>query len=146
MYITLDKSNEVTRYLITSCNGKSQFTSLRAGERESNVLVIPIARSSQLLHEPKERRNVMGRKWTVETEGEKHLIVAEYGKSSDVADNRILVDGNEVYTWHPGQTGDLPENITIKIGDKPAVLQRKGLFTNRLELFVEGQIIRPSKR
>ena len=88
----------------------------------------------------------MGRKWTVEIEGEKHLIIGEYGKGFEVADNRILVDGNEVYTWQPSQAGDIPEKITIKIGGKPAVLQRKGFINDRLELFVEGRIIRPSKR
>ena len=87
----------------------------------------------------------MGRKWTVEIEGEKHLIVAEYSKGYGVADNRILVDGNEVYTWQPSQAGDIPEKITIKIAGKPAVLQRKGFLTSRLELFVEGRIIQPAK-
>ncbi|MFC1893789.1 hypothetical protein ACFLYR_07195 [Chloroflexota bacterium] len=88
----------------------------------------------------------MGREWTVEIEGEKHLIVGEYGEGRGVADNRILVDGNEVYTWEPDQAGDIPEKISIEIGGKPAVLQRKGFFSNRLELFVEGRIIQPVKK
>ncbi len=84
----------------------------------------------------------MGRTWTVEIDGKKHLIKGDYGMDSSL-DCKILVDENEVYTWKAAQFGDVPEKITIEIGGKPAVLQRKGLFTSRLELFIEGQRIKP---
>ena len=86
----------------------------------------------------------MGRRWTVEIEGNKHLIAGEYG---EVADSRILVDGNVVYTWHALQSGDLPkEDVTIKIGTKSGVLKAKGFFHQNLELFVEGRKIQPDKK
>ncbi len=99
----------------------------------------------------------MDRTWTVEIEGEKHLIEVDYpvalsvnentGQVTQPKDGELVVDGNQVHTWKPSTTGgvdDLPKEISFEIEGKPAVLRKKGVFTTKLELFFEGQLIKPA--
>ena len=98
----------------------------------------------------------MDKTWTVEIEGKKHLIEIDYpvapsgnesGITTQPKDGKLVVDGNQVDTFKPmsaGGVGDLPKEISFEVGGKPAVLRKKGFFA-KLELFFEGQLIKPSK-
>jgi hypothetical protein len=55
-------------------------------------------------------------------------------------EGKLLIDGNEVQTWE----SKLPDKIHFDIGSKPAVLRKKGLFAKKLELFLEGEQIKPT--
>lgn len=97
----------------------------------------------------------MDKTWTIQIEGKKHLIELDYpvntsvnddsGEVTQAKDGKLVVDGNQVYTFKPGApcvTGgidDLPKEISFEVGGKPAVLRKKGVFSTRLELFFEGQ-------
>lgn len=100
----------------------------------------------------------MDRIWTVEIEGKKHLIEIYYpvaievnegtGELTQEKDGKLVVDGNQVDTFKPISVGgldELPKEISFEIGGKPAVLRKKGLFNINLELFFEGQLIKPAK-
>ncbi len=93
----------------------------------------------------------MDRTWTVEIEGKKHLIELDYavalsvddttGSVTQHKDGKVVVDRNEVCTWGL----EPPKEISFEIGGKPAILRKKkGFFATRLELFFEGQLIKPS--
>jgi hypothetical protein len=96
--------------------------------------------------------------WIVEFEGKKHLIEISFPVAltldEDTAkilvaetDGQLLVDGNEVQTFKAisaGGMNDIPKEISFEIAGKPAVLHKKGIFV-KLELFFEGQQIKPAK-
>ena len=99
----------------------------------------------------------MDRTWTVEIEGKKHLVEISYPVAMSVSesavttppqDGKLVVDGNEVDTFKPVSVGglvELPKEISFQIGGKPAVLRKKGFFNAKMELFVEGQLIKAAK-
>lgn len=94
----------------------------------------------------------MDREWTVKIEGKEHVVEVDYGAflrdPEDPAgqvlfqrDGKLLVDGNELQTWKSG----LPKEINFEIEGKPASLRKKGWLTKNLALFLEGQLIKPTK-
>ncbi len=91
----------------------------------------------------------MDRIWLVKTEGKDYMVAVDYGAFlGDPEDStfelkkegKLLVDGNEVQTWE----SKLPKEIRFEIGGKPAILRKKGLLTKKLELFFEGEQIKPT--
>lgn len=91
----------------------------------------------------------MNRKWIIRIEGKEYIIEADYGAYVENAeetkevifqrDGKLLVDGNELATWKE----ELPKELTVEIGGKTALFRKKGLFVKQLELFIEGQQIKP---
>ena len=92
----------------------------------------------------------MDRVWNVQNEGNNHVIAVDYGVFlNDPGDKtfefnqregKLLIDENEVQTWD----SKLPKEIRFEIGGKPAILRKKGVFTKNLELFFEGELIKPT--
>jgi hypothetical protein len=85
----------------------------------------------------------MDRTWSVEIEAKKHLIEVDYGRNA-TRTGKLMVDGDEVKTWKNSQWLDVPKEIAFEVGGKPAVLREKGLFTARINLFLEGKLIKTS--
>jgi hypothetical protein len=83
----------------------------------------------------------MDRTWSVEIEGQKHLIEVDYGRNESRT-GKLMVDGAEVQMWKNSQWLDVPREIAFEVGGKPAVLREKGLFTARINLFFEGKLIK----
>jgi hypothetical protein len=91
----------------------------------------------------------MDRTLTVDIEGKIYLIGLDYAvalqisESTGIArqqkDGKLVVDGNEIITWK-----DDPKEIKFEIGDKPAIIRKKGLFGGKLEFFLEGRLIKPN--
>ena len=87
----------------------------------------------------------MDRTWKVNIDGKEHVVEIEYAfhfsdseaKVSQDKPGRVMVDGNQVYTWVEDK--ELPKEVNIKIADKPAVLKKGGFFINKLDLFFEGK-------
>jgi hypothetical protein len=86
-------------------------------------------------------RNIMDRTWSVEIEGKKHRIEVDYGRN-DSRTGKLMIDGDELKTWKNSQWLDVPKEIAFEVGGKPAVLREKGLFTARINLFLEGKLIK----
>jgi hypothetical protein len=86
-------------------------------------------------------RNMMDRIWSVEIAGKKHRIEVDYGRNNSWT-GKLMVDGDEVRTWKNYQWLDVPKEIAFEIGGKPAVLREKGFFAARINLFVEGKLIK----
>jgi len=93
----------------------------------------------------------MDRIWNVNIEDKDYMVAVDYGAfGRDPEDTtvefaregKLLIDGNEVQTWE----SKLPKKIHFDIGGKPAVLHKKGLFAKKLELFLEGEQIKPATR
>lgn len=94
----------------------------------------------------------MDKTWTVEIDGEKHLIEFDYptnlqfdwqkGINQQAKDGKLVVDGSEVGTWK-SESG-FPKQINFEIVGKPAVLRKKGFTSTGLDLFVEGKLIKPA--
>jgi hypothetical protein len=84
---------------------------------------------------------MMDRTWSVEIAGKKHRIEVDYGRNTTWT-GKLMVDGDEVQTWKNSQWLDVPKKIDFEVGGKPAVLREKGLFTARINLFFEGQLIK----
>jgi hypothetical protein len=85
----------------------------------------------------------MDRTWSVEIEAKKHLIEVDYGRNA-TRTGKLMVDGDEVKTWKNSQWLDVPKEVAFEVGGKPAVLREKGLFTARINLFLEGKLIKTS--
>lgn len=93
----------------------------------------------------------MDKIWLVKTEGKEYVVAVDYGVFLEDPEDRtfefsqregkLLIDGNEVQTWE----SKLPKEIRFEIGGKPAILCKKGLFAKKLELFFEGDLIKPAK-
>jgi hypothetical protein len=83
----------------------------------------------------------MDRTWSVEIEAKKHQIEVDYGRNA-TRTGKLMVDGDEVKTWKNSQWLDVPKEIAFEVGGKPAVLREKGLFTARINLFLEGKLIK----
>jgi len=93
----------------------------------------------------------MDRTWTVEAGGKKHLVELLYpadpevnewtGASSEGKSGKLVIDGNEVQTWKTTAEFSKQE-ISFEIEGKPCVLRKKGLFASKLELFLEGKLIK----
>ena len=80
----------------------------------------------------------MSRKWTVEIEGKKYMVEAKYGKLITSGSGEVLVDGKVVDAWGSSFWG-LPKERTFELGGKKAVLRRRGIANQNLELFVSGE-------
>lgn len=84
----------------------------------------------------------MSRKWTVEIESTKYLVEAKYGKLVTSGSGEILIDGKVVDAWGSSFLG-LPKERSFEIGGKKAILRRRGVINQNLELFVsEAKVIR----
>ncbi len=89
------------------------------------------------------------KKWILVVSGDKHVIEVDHGafienseETKDVVfqrDGKLTLDGQEIRSWQE----EVPQEIQFEIGGKHAVLQRKGMFNKQLELFFEGQQIKP---
>lgn len=82
----------------------------------------------------------MDRTWTVEIEGNKHLIEVDYGRNASLT-GKLMVDGNEVQTWKNSQWLDVPKEINFDVEGKPAALRAKGIFKPRIDCFFGGKLI-----
>jgi len=91
----------------------------------------------------------MDRIWHVKIEDKDYVVAVDYGmflrNPEDQSfefnrEGKLLIDGNEVQTWKT----KFPKEINFDIGGKPAVLRKKGLFAKKLELFLEGEQIKPT--
>jgi hypothetical protein len=83
----------------------------------------------------------MDNTWSVEIAGKKHRIEVDYGRNSSWT-GKLMVDGAEVRTWKNSQWLDLPKEIVFEVEGKSAVLRAKGLFTSRINLFLEGKLMK----
>ena len=93
----------------------------------------------------------MDRIWHVQTEGKVYVVTVDYGVfvkdpedptlDGNQEEGKLVIDGNEVQTWDE----KLPKEIRFEIGGKPVILRKKGLFTKNLELFIEGEQIKPTQ-
>ena len=83
----------------------------------------------------------MDRTWSVEIEGKKHSVEVDYGRNNSRT-GKLMIDGDEVKTWKNSQWLDVPKEIAFEVGGKPAVVREKGLFTARINLFLEGKLIK----
>ena len=72
----------------------------------------------------------MDKTWSVEIEGKKHQIEVDYGRNNS-STGKLMVDGDEVQTWKNSQWLDVPKEIALQVGSKPAFLREKRLFTAR---------------
>jgi hypothetical protein len=93
----------------------------------------------------------MNRTWTVPLEGKQYLLEVDYGalvtneeETKEVLfqrDGKLVIDGKEIKTW---EADEMPKEIAFDLGGKPAILKKKGFFTKQLELFINGQQIKPN--
>ncbi len=93
----------------------------------------------------------MDRTWTLEAGGKKHLVELLYpvdpelnewsGLLKEGKDGKLVIDGNEVQIWKTMAEFSKQE-ISFEIEGKPCVLRKKGLFASKLELFLEGKLIK----
>lgn len=84
----------------------------------------------------------MGRKWIVEIEDKKYLVEAKYGKLVTSGSGEVLVDGKVMDAWGSSFCG-LPKERAFEIAGKKAILRRRGVANQNLELFVsEARVIR----
>jgi hypothetical protein len=91
----------------------------------------------------------MDRNWEVEIGGNKHKVGLDYpvdlsgddhGNVTPARDGKLVVDGNEVHTWKT--LAEFPKEIDFDIEGKYAVLRKKGFFSTRLELFLDGKLMK----
>jgi hypothetical protein len=91
----------------------------------------------------------MIRKWKTTIDGKEYHIEADYGafvqdaeETQEVLfqkDGNLAVNGGVIKTWKE----ELPKEIIFEVGGKPAAVRKKGLFNKQLELFINGQQIKP---
>ena len=85
----------------------------------------------------------MGRKWIVEIEGKNYEVEARYGGFGYTSGSgEALVNGNVVDAWGSSILG-LPKERSFEIAGRKAILRRRGVIAQNLELFVpEAQVRR----
>jgi hypothetical protein len=86
----------------------------------------------------------MDRTWSVEIQAKKHLIEVDYGRNPTKT-GKLMVDGNEAKTWVNSQWLDVPEEIAFEVGGKPAAIRAKGFFKPRVDLFLEGKLVKQTQ-
>ena len=92
----------------------------------------------------------MDRTWTVEVGGKKHIVGLDYPTDQEFDDintymkgaksGKLVIDGKESQTWK--STAEFPKEISFEIEGKPCVLRKKGFLTSKLDLFLEGKLIK----
>jgi hypothetical protein len=80
----------------------------------------------------------MSRKWIAQIEGEEHVVEVRHRGLSPRRE--VLVDGKVVDTPF-----GLPKERAFQIGEKTAILRRRGTLNRNLELFIEGKRIEHSR-
>lgn len=103
--------------------------------------------------------------WVLELDRERHTVKVEWSQASKefrqprlseyqrhmerlsdipphkMKSGKILVDGDIVKEWVKKERGGRPEDTRFNVGDKPAIIRKKGRIFKELELYVDGKLI-----
>ncbi len=98
------------------------------------------------------KKKGVDRKWMVPIDNKQYTVEVDYGilvsneeETKEVLyqrDGKLVVNGKDVQTW---EADEMPKEVSFDLGGKPARLKKMGLFSKQLELFVDGQKIKPVK-
>lgn len=82
----------------------------------------------------------MGRRWSIEVDGQSHLVEGHYNSLLNTGRGTVTVDGTVVDAWGSGWLG-MPRERTFTMLGKPAILRKTGLLIEDHERFFDGRMI-----